>query len=76
MMQISLSIWDSMKISIPQIRLPSLHMTAHQLAKLTFDQAEKIKRKVLYVLIINHNFHFFIILYLILIKYKLYILKL
>jgi len=62
-MQMSLSIWESMKISIPEIKLPSLHMTTCQLRKLTFDQAEKIKRKVLYLSVINYNFYLFIILY-------------
>jgi len=58
MMEMSLLIWQSIELLMPQVKSPSLHMTACELSKLTFDQAEKMKRKVLDISIINNLFLF------------------
>ncbi|XP_018303224.1 uncharacterized protein [Mycetomoellerius zeteki] len=47
LMQETRTIWDITSRKMPmQIEKPSLHMTKHQLKRLTFDQAEKIKKKI------------------------------
>jgi len=46
------AIWELIKMRMHvEIEKPSLHMTKHQLKKLTYDQAERMKEKVDYQLL-------------------------
>jgi len=46
------AIWELIKIRMHvDVEKPSLHMTKHQLKKLTYDQAERMKEKVDYQLL-------------------------
>jgi len=53
-MQATHALWELIKIRMhAEVEKPSLHMTKHQLKKLTYDQAKKMKEKVDYQLLLS-----------------------
>jgi len=54
LMQATHALWELIKIRMHlEVEKPSLHMTKHQLKKLTYDQAERMKEKVDYQLLLS-----------------------
>lgn len=49
LMQATIRMWQLLEMTkMPKIEKPSLHMTKYQLKRLTYNQAEEIKKKVNY----------------------------
>lgn len=49
LMQATVRMWQLLEMTkMPKIEKPSLHMTKYQLKRLTYNQAEEIKKKVNY----------------------------